>query len=772
MNISNYKNAEEKKHMVNKYLEYLALKSHNYANISKAMSEQQYAKTLGISEVKKPERPKDEVLRDEIAQREIALKNLQSILDITESRNALQFLSKLNEVVEFNSYFDGFSKFIEGQTNLTANIFRALWENYKKKLLSEGKYERRLELYPELAGVAEAIPQFEHLELPAEYEKAPAIGIDPEQEAKDEIDFLVNELKFTSEDDLNEAFQYFDATELLPQIRDMAYTSFIDQMKDEKLSKSDIEDVKKVIKTKGLPYAIYYNKVGVESKKMEKKSKDQPYLNEIDYITQVLGLDEKEISDSIEAKDAKKVNTTLRERYFAYLMDEYEPYGIPKEAIRKAATHKKVIPVSNEIEEIKKHIIELFRDGKLDGVELTEIEKAQVNEIYRFVKDANPSITDFKIYEGIKEDGIQPIIDAIDAEKAKQTAKKIYKPLTAEEMQQFKERSAMRKKGLPTEYLLSRPKLPQRRPKTIEKKKSPEQEAFEQYYPWMKGQPLQYPEEEQGYTLYTPTGSRKSSIGFVESKEIPSFSIPEEYKGQVKREKVPTPKFITGATRIPATEVMEVKSPILTPLPTERPPIPLPKYEPFISTKGELPKSMFQTFQTFFQPPSEVKNPFAVKSPSPTKPLSPTESVATTATEWYHELPSIGYEIPRDKDAQEILIKDLKKQVDDAIAAKQIKTTFTEEELRLSDKTGKQSYRTFYPKLQSNEDKISFLSKMLMYNETENFKKTGKSQAARLAALKSQTETSEVKETTPKVGSGFRRRAKRQKKRSRPIYWQ
>jgi hypothetical protein len=80
----------------------------------------------------------EEEEKDRALQSNRAFENLNQIMRAVEVNNVMGFLTDLDELVEFNRFFPQLKSEIKGQKNLSALIFRDIWDRFKRKLSITG----------------------------------------------------------------------------------------------------------------------------------------------------------------------------------------------------------------------------------------------------------------------------------------------------------------------------------------------------------------------------------------------------------------------------------------------------------------------------------------------------------------------------------------------------------------------------------------------------------------------------------------------------------
>jgi hypothetical protein len=135
INLGSYRNQADKTRKENQYREYLRLQSKVNARSEQAFGEKARNTTLGIKPAPPQYKSTEEELQDEIAQRELALKNLREIMP-REALQGLRYLPDIGELNLFNTHFADFKTKIAGQNRLTPDYFGQLWERYKEYLAS------------------------------------------------------------------------------------------------------------------------------------------------------------------------------------------------------------------------------------------------------------------------------------------------------------------------------------------------------------------------------------------------------------------------------------------------------------------------------------------------------------------------------------------------------------------------------------------------------------------------------------------------------------
>lgn len=134
---------------------------------------------------------------------------------------------------------------------------------------------------------------------------------------------------------------------------------------------------------------------------------------------------------------------------------------------------------------------------------------------------------------------------------------------------------------------------------------------------------------------------------------------------------------------------------------------------------------------------------------TPKKPLSPKKSLSPKSL--YAELPSLEYEIPETNEEKLKVIQGLMEKYTDAANKKRVNTTVSLEKINFGNQTKTpRKVMKIYNELKNEGDLdqvIAFLSKVLIYNESEQFKKLYKTQASRLKALNEMTPETRIAQT-------------------------
>ena len=135
LNIGSFQNPADRTRKEQQYKEYLRLQSKLNEKSEKAMGELARNNAMGIKPGVSPYKSTEEELQDEVAQRELAVKNLREIMP-REGLQGLTYLPTLDDLVMFNKNFPDFKQKVANQRFITPAFFGQLWEQYKDYLAS------------------------------------------------------------------------------------------------------------------------------------------------------------------------------------------------------------------------------------------------------------------------------------------------------------------------------------------------------------------------------------------------------------------------------------------------------------------------------------------------------------------------------------------------------------------------------------------------------------------------------------------------------------
>lgn len=135
LNIGSFQNPADRNRKEQQYKEYLRLQSKLNEKSEKAFGELARNTVMGIKPAPLQYKSTEEEFQDEVAQRELAVKNLREIMP-REGLQGLSYLPTINDLNLFNRSFPDFKQKISNQKFITPIFFGQLWEQYKDYLAS------------------------------------------------------------------------------------------------------------------------------------------------------------------------------------------------------------------------------------------------------------------------------------------------------------------------------------------------------------------------------------------------------------------------------------------------------------------------------------------------------------------------------------------------------------------------------------------------------------------------------------------------------------
>jgi hypothetical protein len=104
-----------------------------------------------------PSTQNQQKVSDRFYQRDLAMINLQEMLDYKNAQSVIEWLEKTNQVEGFNSFFPKFKEEYKGVKNLNYLLFQSLWQKFREKIEKEAGFNA---IYKTPAGnVAEAFEE-------------------------------------------------------------------------------------------------------------------------------------------------------------------------------------------------------------------------------------------------------------------------------------------------------------------------------------------------------------------------------------------------------------------------------------------------------------------------------------------------------------------------------------------------------------------------------------------------------------------------------------